>query len=79
MLGGLVIGQSAVEAGLVSPVTVVVVALTALCSFAMPQYELGLSIRLLRFLFVINAAAFGLYGIIFAFLFLCAHLVKLQN
>lgn len=79
IVGGLVIGQSAVEAGLVSPVTVVVVALTALCSFAIPQYELGLSIRLLRFLFVISAAIFGLYGIIFAFLFLCAHLVKLQN
>ncbi|MGR5989317.1 spore germination protein [Bacillus paranthracis] len=79
IVGGLVIGQSAVEAGLVSPVTVVVVALTALCSFTIPQYELGLSIRLLRFLFVISAAIFGLYGIIFAFLFLCAHLVKLQN
>ncbi|MGH0792172.1 spore germination protein [Bacillus cereus] len=79
IVGGLVIGQSAVEAGLVSPVTVVVVALTTLCSFAIPQYELGLSIRLLRFLFVISAAIFGLYGIIFAFLFLCAHLVKLQN
>ncbi|WP_197233379.1 spore germination protein [Bacillus cereus] len=79
IVGGLVIGQSAVEAGLVSPVTVVVVALTALCSFAIPQYGLGLSIRLLRFPFIICAAIFGLYGIIFAFLFLCAHLVKLQN
>ncbi|WP_075717096.1 spore germination protein [Bacillus cereus] len=79
IVGGLVIGQSAVEAGLVSPVTVVIVALTTLCSFAIPQYGLGLSIRLLRFLFIISAAIFGLYGIIFAFLFLCAHLVKLQN
>ncbi|MEK4677393.1 MULTISPECIES: spore germination protein [Bacillus] len=79
IVGGLVIGQSAVEAGLVSPVTVVIIALTTLCSFAIPQYGLGLSIRLLRFLFIISAAIFGLYGIIFAFLFLCAHLVKLQN
>lgn len=79
IVGGLVIGQSAVEAGLVSPVTVVVIALTTLCSFALPQYGLGLSIRLLRFPFIIIAAFFGLYGIIFAFLFLCAHLVKLQN
>ncbi|WP_267459347.1 spore germination protein [Brevibacillus composti] len=50
------IGQSAVEAGIVSPIMVVVVALTAISNFAFPQYTAAISIRLLRFVMMLGAS-----------------------
>ncbi len=49
IVGGLVIGEAAVQAGIVSPIMVIVVALTAISSFAIPQYSAGITLRLLRF------------------------------
>lgn len=63
IVGALILGQAAVSANLVSPVTVIVVSITALGSFAIPNYELGLAIRIERFFFIFAAAAFGFYGI----------------
>jgi len=79
IVGGLVIGQAAVEAGIVSPSMVIVVALTAISSFAMPQYVVGQAIRVLRFPMMLFAAFFGLYGVVMFFIIICAHLVKLQS
>lgn len=79
IVGGLIIGQAAVEAGIVSPVMVIVVAVTAISSFAIPQYNAGISLRILRFTAMFCAAIFGLYGIILFFLFLYSHLVKLKS
>lgn len=58
---------------------VIVVALTAISSFAIPQYNAGITLRMLRFVSMFSAALFGLYGIILFFLFLCSHLVKLKS
>ena len=52
IVGGLIIGQSAVEANLVSPIVVIIVAFTALCSFAVPNEEFAYGFRLLKFLFI---------------------------
>lgn len=79
IVGGLVIGQSAVEAGIVSPIMVVVVALTAISNFAFPQYTAALSIRLLRFVMMLGASVFGLYGIILVFVLITSHIVKLHS
>lgn len=79
IVGGLVIGQSAVEAGIVSPIMVVVVALTAISSFTIPQYEAGIVIRFLRFGMMLSAAFLGLYGVILFFIILTSHLVKLKS
>ncbi|PKU52217.1 MULTISPECIES: spore germination protein [Lysinibacillus] len=79
IVGGLVIGEAAVQAGIVSPIMVIVVALTAISSFAIPQYNAGITLRMLRFVSMFSAALFGLYGIILFFLFLCSHLVKLKS
>lgn len=79
IVGGLVIGEAAVQAGIVSPIMVIVVALTAISSFAIPQYNAGITLRMLRFVAMFSAALFGLYGIILFFLFLCSHLVKLKS
>ncbi len=79
IVGGLIIGQAAVEAGIISPIMVIVVALTAISSFAIPQYSAGITLRILRFAAMFCAAVFGLYGVILFFLLLCSHVVKLKS
>ncbi|WP_026582441.1 spore germination protein [Bacillus sp. J33] len=79
IVGALIIGEAAVQAGIVSPIMVIVVAVTAISSFAIPQYSFGISLRYLRFAAMFSAAVYGLYGVILFFLFLCSHLVKLKS
>ena len=56
IVGGLIIGQAAVEANLVSPIVVIVVAFTALCSFAVPNEEFATAFRILKFFFIAMCA-----------------------
>ncbi|MCT6925038.1 spore germination protein [Metasolibacillus sp.] len=79
IVGTLVIGQAAVEAGVVSAVTVIIVALTAICSFLFPSYGLSNSIRILRFPFILLAGGFGLFGVMIATLALVLHLCSLRS
>ncbi|UJF33528.1 spore germination protein [Paenibacillus hexagrammi] len=79
IVGALVIGQAAVQAGLVSASLVIVVSFTGIASFIFPSYSQGLSIRMLRFPLMIFAGALGLYGILLALLALLIHLLKLQS
>jgi spore germination protein len=79
IVGGLVIGEAAVQAGIVSPIMVIVVAITAISSFAIPSYNAGVTLRILRFVVMFSAALFGLYGIILFMLLLCSHLVRLKS
>lgn len=78
-VGGLVIGQAAVDAGIVSPTSVVVVGLTAVASFTFPDYNVGTSIRIARFALIIMASVFGIIGIIFGLMILLAHLCSLRS
>lgn len=61
IVGGLVIGNAIVDAGLVSNFMVIVVAMTAISSFVVPSWEMNMSIRLIRFPFMIAAALFGFW------------------
>lgn len=79
IVGGLVIGQAAVEAGLVSPITVIIVALTAIASFAIPSYNMAIGFRLVRFVFILGAGIFGLYGVMLVLLILLVHLCSLKS
>lgn len=63
IVGALIIGQAAVQAGLVSPLLVIVVAVTALASFTMPNYNLSYAVRVYRFVFLVGAAMFGFYAV----------------
>jgi len=63
IVGALILGQAAVAANIVSPILVIVVAVTALGSFAVPDYPLSLSVRLMRFFYIILAAVLGLLGV----------------
>nr|WP_318153044.1 spore germination protein [Metabacillus arenae] len=79
IVGGLVIGEAAVAAGIISPIMVIVVAVTAVSSFSMPSYSTALAFRMLRFGFMGAAAFFGLYGIILLYIVVNIHLVNLKS
>jgi spore germination protein len=79
IVGGLIIGEAAVQAGIVSPMLVIIVSVTAISSFAIPQYNAGIALRSLRFVAMIFSALLGLYGVIIFFLLLTSHLVKLKS
>lgn len=79
IVGGLIIGQAAVEADLVSGMVVIVVAFTALCSFAIPNKEFATAFRLLKFVFIGLCALWGLYGWMLGLLFLLIHLSRLES
>lgn len=79
IVGALVIGQAAIQAGIVSPAMVIVVSLTAIASFATPSYAVAISARLVRFIFMVSAATFGFYGIILVFILLIVHLCSLRS
>lgn len=79
IVGGLVIGESIVSAGLVSNLMVIVVAFTAISSFVVPSVELNTSIRMLRFPFMLLAALFGFFGIVIGTFLLVIHLLNLSS
>ncbi|MFS0782207.1 spore germination protein [Bacillus sp. 1P06AnD] len=78
IVGGLVIGDAIVKAGLVSNLMVVVVALTAISSFVIPSPEMSSTVRILRFPFMFIASLLGLYGIMVGIVLLLGHLCKLR-
>ena len=63
IVGGLILGQSAVSAKIVSPLMIIVIAITGIGSFATPDYSLSWTSRVLRLGFIALGAFFGLYGI----------------
>lgn len=79
IVGGLIIGQAAVEANIVSPVVVIVVAFTALCSFAIPNEEFATAFRILKFFFIILCAWLGFFGFLAAILMVLIHLAHLKS
>ncbi|GGG04024.1 hypothetical protein GCM10010912_55990 [Paenibacillus albidus] len=79
IVGALVIGQAAVEAGLVSGAMVIVVAFTAISNFVIPYFSMAASIRLLRFILMLLAGTLGLFGILAGVIPILAHLVSLKS
>lgn len=79
LVSGLVIGTATVEAGLITPIAVIIVALTSLASFAIPSYNFSTALRLIRFGFIILASIFGLFGISAGICVLTIHLCTLKS
>jgi spore germination protein KA len=79
IVGALVLGQAAVQAGLVSPAMVIVVGITAVASFAIPSFAVATSARLLRFPLMIISSVFGFYGLTLALIVIVAHLTSLRS
>ena len=79
VVGGIVIGQAVVQANLVSPLIVVVVALSAVSSFVFPSYSMALAIRLIKFPMMILAASFGAMGAAVGWVFFTIHLASMES
>jgi len=79
IVGALVIGQAAVDAGIVSAPMVIVVSITGIASFTIPRFNMALGIRVLRFPMILLGGTLGLFGISIGFLGLLIHLSSLRS
>ncbi len=79
IVGALVLGQAAVEAGIVSSAMIIVVSLTAISNFVMPAINMAISVRMLRFPLMFLAATFGLFGMIIGLIAIVLHLCSLRS
>ncbi|MHA7966370.1 spore germination protein [Paenibacillus sp. CAU 1782] len=79
IVGTLVIGQAAVEAGVVSAAMVIIVSITAISSYVIPENGLSISVRIIRFGLMALAASFGLFGVLMGLIMLIIHLTALRS
>ncbi|WP_051128225.1 spore germination protein [Amphibacillus jilinensis] len=67
IVGALILGQAAVEANIISPIIVIVSALSGLTSFAISDPSFNFTVRITRFIFIISAGFFGMFSLMIAF------------
>ncbi|WP_027087657.1 spore germination protein [Cohnella panacarvi] len=79
IVGGLVIGQAAVQAGIVTAPMVIVVALTGISSFMIPRYVAGISVRMLRFPMILLGGTLGLLGVMMGTIAIVLHMGSLRS
>lgn len=79
VVGGIIIGQAAVNAGIVSNVFVIIIGITAIASYVVPSYEFGLSIIVLRFALLIISSIFGMVGFAVGISMIVIHLLSLES
>ncbi len=79
IIGALILGQAAVQANLVSPVLIIIVAVTGLGNFAIPDFSLAFAIRIMRLIYILSGAFLGFYGISLALIIFMACAVSLNS
>lgn len=79
IVGALVLGTAAVEAGIVSPAMVIIVSMTAISSFTAPYVDLANTARIVRFAWLIFSSILGLFGTLFGLMMLIIHLSSLRS
>jgi hypothetical protein len=79
VVGGIILGDAAVNSNLVSPSMIIIVTITIICNFVIPNYSMSLVIRLLRLFLIIAAATFGAFGITLGWLVIIIHLCRLES
>lgn len=79
VVGALILGQAAIQAGLVSPLLVIVIALSAIASFAIPNNHQATAIRLMRFPLTLAAGVFGGFGIVFVWVVILTHWASMDS
>ncbi|MEH7441379.1 spore germination protein [Bacillus sp. JJ1122] len=79
IVGALILGQAAVQANIISPIVIIVVALGGLSSFAVSDISLNFAVRLIRFVFIFSAAMLGIYGMTAIFVAGLFYMVSLKS
>ncbi len=79
IIGALIVGQSAVEARVISPIVVIVVAIAGITGFTTPNQDLASALRLCRFALVLLGLGMGLYGLVFGLMLLTYYLCTLES
>ncbi|SFF04438.1 spore germination protein [Paenibacillus algorifonticola] len=79
IVGALVIGEAAISAGIASPSMVVVVSLTGIASFAIPQYNMATALRIIKIPLMILSTFLGGFGLMIGFLWILLHLTSLRS
>lgn len=79
IIGGLVVGSAAVEAKIVSPAVLIVVAVAGIAGYTMPSQELGGALRIWRFVLVLLSSAAGLFGTVVGAAVLIVHLAGIES
>jgi len=79
IVGALILGQAAVEANIVSPIVVIIVALSGLSSFAAANYSINHTLRISRFLFIVAASFYGLLSLLGAIVIWAAYVVSITS
>lgn len=79
IVGALILGQAAVTANIVSPIVVIIIALTGLASFAIPDFQMAMAFRLLRFVMLLLAASLGLVGVASGLLIMALLLCSMKS
>jgi hypothetical protein len=79
VVAGLIIGQAAVEAGIVSNLLIIIVSTTAIASYVLPSQDMAMAVRILRFTYMVMASIFGIIGIVISFALTAGHLLKLES
>ncbi|MBQ7330322.1 MAG: spore germination protein [Oscillospiraceae bacterium] len=79
IIGGIVVGTAAVEAGLIAPMALITVSITGVCGFVLPNRDLAGAVRLCRFVIAVLASFLGVLGIVIGVTALVLHLVRLKS
>jgi spore germination protein KA len=79
IVGALILGQAAVQAGFVSASMVIIVSITAIASFTIPYYNMSIAARILRFFLLLAGAYIGLFGILIGGLIILIHMCSLRS
>lgn len=79
LVGGIIIGDTAIQSKMVSPTTLLVVGVTVISTFLIPSYDMSLSIRILRFPMLMLANIMGIFGIAVGWFLILVHLSSLDS